>query len=91
MSATNANQSPLGWNSALAVWWSFFWRAAIYGGLLGGVLGFFAGMIAGTPEIGALVVTILGYIAYIPTSMLALKQALNKHLAALATLANVQQ
>lgn len=91
MSTTNTHQSPLKWNSAFAVWWSFMWRAMIYGMLLGALLGGIAGFFAGTPERGALFGGIAGYIGTIPASMLALKQALTKHLAALAALANVQQ
>ena len=91
MSTTNTNQSPLNWNNTLAVWWSFMWRAVIYGMLLGAVLGGIAGIIAGTPERGAFFGAIAGYIATIPASMLALKQALNKHPAALAALVNVPQ
>jgi hypothetical protein len=91
MSTTNTNQSPLNWNISLAVWWSFMWRAVIYGMLLGALLGGIAGFFAGTPERGALFGAIVGYIGTIPASMLALKQALTKHLAALAVLVNVQQ
>ncbi len=88
---TNTNQSPLSWNGVLSVWWSFMWRAVIYGMLVGALLGSIAGLFAGTPERGAFFGAIVGYIGTIPASMLALKQALTKHLAALAALVNVQR
>ena len=91
MNAANTNRLPLTWSGVLAVWWSFMWRAVIYGGLLGGLLGVIAGIIAGTPERGAFFGAILGYIAGIPASMLALKQALTKHLEFLAGLVKVQR
>ena len=73
----------------MPVWWSFVWRAAIYGALLGVVLGFCAGIyagISGVPERGALYGTIAGWIGTIPASMLAIKQSISKHLAALSSI-----
>jgi nitrate reductase gamma subunit len=80
----------LDWGKALSVWWSFFWRATIYGVLLGAALGFLAGMYAalsGVPDKATVYGGIAGWVGAIPGSMLALKQAISKHLGALAALA----
>jgi hypothetical protein len=88
MSTAN-NQSPLGWNKALSVWWSFMWGAMVFGVLLGALLGGIAGGYVGAtghPEKGALYGAIAGWVATIPASMLALKQAISKHLVSLSEL-----
>lgn len=86
MSTSNDKQSRIGWNKALAVWWSFIWRGVIYGVLSGAILGGIAGSFANTPEQGAVYGGVAGWIASIPASMFALKQAISKHLASLAAL-----
>lgn len=76
------------WEDALALWWSFFWRALIFGLMAGIVFGFIGGVIAvliSGPEQSAVFGMIGGYIASIPASMLAIKQAISKHLMRLAT------
>lgn len=81
------------WGTALKVWWSATWRGFLYGLAGGLVLGFVAGMVAGMrgePDMAADYGSIAGYIAAIPASMLALKQALAKHLTSLAALAAQQ-
>lgn len=79
------------WKKALPVWWSAVWRGAVYGLLGGVVLGATGGALAvmlHTPDKATTYGTIGGYIASIPASMLGVKQALSKHLASLAAIAN---
>jgi|GEM_PF-2244601 len=79
------------WGKTVSVWWSAAWRGSIYGFIGGFVLGFIGGFTAAllhTPEKAPLFGVIGGYIAAIPASMLGLKQALSKHLASLAAIAN---
>ena len=78
------------WSNALPVWWSFAWRGFLYGVLGGFALGAVGGAIAvatGVPEKAQFYGSIGGYIASIPATMLAVKQALSKHLASLAAVA----
>ena len=84
----------MSWKNTFPVWWSFVWRATVYGAALGSVLGAIAGafaVLSGVPEKAGIYGGIAGWVGTIPASMLALKQALNKHLAALAALVNAQQ
>ena len=79
------------WGKTVSVWWSAAWRGGLYGFVGGFILGFIGGFAAAllhTPEKAALFGAIGGYIAAIPASMLGLKQALSKHLASLAAIAN---
>jgi hypothetical protein len=80
----------VGWKQTMLVWWSFFWRALLYGMLAGAALGFFAGLfaaISGVPDRATLYGAIAGYLGALPASMLALKQALGKNWAVLSTAA----
>jgi hypothetical protein len=79
----------LSWGKALPIWWSIAWRGTIYGALGGFVLGFiggFASALMHEPEKARLYGMIGGYIAAFPASMLAVKQAVSKHLPSLAAL-----
>jgi hypothetical protein len=79
----------LDWNRLFPIWWSFFWRAAIYGLIGGFVLGAVFGAIAGATghlDKASLYGGVGGYIAGIPASMLALKQTLSLHLESFASL-----
>ncbi|MHA6204871.1 hypothetical protein ACXU4B_10635 [Dyella soli] len=79
------------WGKTVSVWWSAAWRGGIYGFIGGFVLGFIGGVTAAvlhTPEKAPIYGMVGGYIAAIPASMLGLKQALSKHLASLAAIAN---
>lgn len=80
MSAFETPRPFIPWAAALSVWWSFFWRAVVYGFLLGAVLGGAAGLMAGSPEQATSYGGLAGYLATFPASMLAMKQALTKHL-----------
>ncbi|MDR7134049.1 hypothetical protein J2X06_002928 [Lysobacter niastensis] len=76
-------------SETLPVWWSFVWRATIYGFVFGVLLGAIGGVFAavrGVPEQAQMYGAALGYLGTIPASMLALKQALSKHLVSLAAL-----
>jgi len=79
------------WRKALSVWWSVAWRGVFYGTVAGFVLGCIGGVLAAVtrhPEKATLFGLIGGYVGSIPASMLGLKQALSKHLASLAAIAN---
>jgi len=81
----------ISWSKALPVWWSLWWRSVLYGAVLGFFLGFvggFAVTILGQPEAASTAGMIGGYLGSIPASMLAVKQALEKHLSRLAAIAN---
>ena len=85
------SQTTIRWNKAVAVWWSLAWRASLYGlvgGLMLGAIGGGLAAIVGEPQKAGLYGSIAGYVAAIPASMLALKQALSKHLASLSALVN---
>jgi hypothetical protein len=78
----------ISWKQAMPVWWSFFRRAVVYGLALGALLGFFIGLYAafsGVPDRAALYGALAGWIGAVPASMLALKQAISKHLTRLTT------
>lgn len=78
----------LSWENFLPIWWSFIWRAVLYGFLGGLVAGFLAGIAAalmGQPEKGALWGAAAGYVAGIAASLPALKNALQKHLTRLSS------
>ena len=80
----------LDWNRLLPIWWSFFWRASIYGGVGGLILGAIFGAIAGATghlDKASFVGGVGGYIAGVPASMLALRQTLNLYLGSLTSLA----
>jgi hypothetical protein len=79
----------LSWNQSISIWWSFIWRATIYGVIGGAILGGIAGGLAVLTDSPASSIQwgqIAGYIAYIPASMLAIKQALEKHVMSLGEL-----
>lgn len=81
-----APPATLGWPRAVAIWWSFFWRAMLYGlvlgALLGGMAGFYAALI-GQPQQSAQWGMLAGWVATLPSSLLAIKHAVGRHLAAL--------
>ncbi len=57
------------WGNSVPVWWSFFWRATLFGALGGLILGFVAGIVVGImgrPDLGAAAGAIAGYVAAIP-------------------------
>jgi len=86
MSTLAGKQLLINWKKTIEVWWSFFWRTFIYVLLLGAFLGTFAGvfaLVSGAPDKGGLYGAVVGWIASIPASMFALKQALTKHIASL--------
>ena len=75
----------------MAVWWSFVWRSMVYGFVGGAVFGAITGAIAGATghvDKAAPYARIVGGIAGLLLSMLAMKQALQKHQARLAASAN---
>ena len=87
-SAPLIEQHGLGvrWGRALAVWWSAAWRGFLYSFLAGFVFGAVAAAIgrrmgmAAEAQVYGVMAT---YAVSIPLSMLAMKQALSKHVASL--------
>lgn len=77
------------WKQTLPVWWSVAWRGFLYGLVGGFILGFIGGVIAAMndPSMATTYGRIGGYVAAIPASMLAIKQALSAHLDSLAAIA----
>jgi hypothetical protein len=84
--AASVAAPSLSWRRALVLWWSFFWRAFLYGVvlgmLLGGMAGFYA-VVSGASEQAAVYGSIAGWVATLPASLLALKQAVSRHLGSL--------
>jgi hypothetical protein len=73
---------PITWSSSMKVWWSLFWRCALYGVVAGFFLGAIAGFFTelfGNSSNAAYNGMIAGYVGNIFASMLALKHALSKH------------
>lgn len=77
------------WSETVPVWWSFVWRASLYGLLIGLVFGGIGGFIAaasGSPAYAHGYGQIGGLLAGIPASLIAMKQTLAKHGTAIAAL-----
>lgn len=69
------------WSNVIPVWWSFFWRATVFGAVGGAILGAIAGVgvaIYGRPELASAAGGIAGYVAAIPISMWCIKFILSK-------------
>ena len=69
------------WNRVIPVWWSFYWRATLLGGILGAVLGGVVGFVfasVGRADLAAMAGAVSGYILGIPVSMLCIKIILGK-------------
>ena len=61
----------------MPIWWAFAWRAFLISMLAGLVLGAIVG-VAGSPQLGGAVGSLLGLFAAIPVSIWAMKSALSK-------------
>lgn len=75
--------TTLSWKQVMPLWWSFFWRATLFGLLLGFGLGAVGGVIAalaGVPDQSGLYGALGGWVASIPATIVALKYAVSKHL-----------
>lgn len=69
------------WGNSIPVWWSFFWRATVFGALAGALLGAIGGLIAGLMgrvDLASTVGGVAGYLIAIPVSMWCIKHLLNK-------------
>ena len=78
------------WSESIKVWWSMAWRASLYAGGAGFVFGMIAGLVAsgtGHQDQAMTYATVGGYLAALLMPILAVKQALEKHLARLAEIA----
>ena len=65
----------------MPIWWAFAWRAFLISMLAGLVLGAIGGFIvgvAGSPQLGGAVDSLLGLFTAIPVSIWAMKSALSK-------------
>lgn len=75
--AMNTNELTL--ERALPIWWAFVWRATLSVGVAGVFVGFMVSLIvgaAGAPELGRPVGAVLGWLASIPCSVWAFREAL---------------
>lgn len=73
--------SDLTLERVLTIWWAFAWRAGLSSLLAGAAAGFIGGVIvgaAGAGNLGAAVGGVLGWLASIPCSVWALREALRK-------------
>ena len=69
------------WRNSIPVWWSFFWRATLFGAIAGFLFGLIGGVavaIMGRPDLGDTVGLISGYVVGVPVSMWCIKQILGK-------------
>jgi hypothetical protein len=73
----------------MPVWWGFVWRSLVYMAAFGMILGIIT-ILLGVPYNRAThpLQTLVGYIAYIPLSMLALKNALEDQFPKLSAISN---
>ncbi|QUD87113.1 hypothetical protein [Phenylobacterium montanum] len=75
------SSTPLTNKQLVAIWWAFFWRATIFGAAGGAATTFIIAFLFGFAGAGQLPMTasaIIGYLAGIPCSVLALRAALSK-------------
>ncbi|MDG1463440.1 MAG: hypothetical protein P8R04_07670 [Gammaproteobacteria bacterium] len=69
------------WSNSIKVWWSFFWRATLFGGIAGALAGGIAGGILGAMgklELIESAASIIGYVVWVPISMWCVKTVLSK-------------
>ena len=70
------------YGNASRVWWSFFWRAMLFGTIFGFVLGFIGAFTIGPfvePETGQKIIApILGFLGAVPVSIWVFKKILSK-------------
>ena len=69
------------WGNTLKVWWSYIWRCTVFSLISAAILAFLGGFVVGTmgkAELGGIVGSILGFIAYILVSIWVLKKILGK-------------
>ena len=75
-------EQELTWGIAIRVWWSFMWRALLFGFLLGAVAGFIVGFAGGflglSKEQVILYSQILGAIMGCIAGVMVMKHVLNK-------------
>lgn len=69
------------WANTMPVWWSFYWRATVFGLLAGGLLGAVGGFVVamiGRPDLAGTAGAVAGYAVGIPISMWCMKEVLGK-------------
>jgi len=72
----------LSYKQTIPIWWSMFWRNTVFGFLAGGLAAFLAGIVAGSLGFSGsvpLLSAAAGFLAGVPVSIWAFKQALTKH------------
>lgn len=71
------------WQVAFFTWWSFAWRAMVYGAIVGAIagflVGFFGAMVGYAGQNAASWGGIAGFVCSLPASVFALKQSLEKN------------
>ncbi|MEP2103315.1 MAG: hypothetical protein ABJP02_08550 [Parasphingorhabdus sp.] len=70
------------YRQTIPIWWSMFWRNSVFGFLAAGIAVFFAGIVAGWSGFSGnttLLVAAVGFLAGVPVSFWAFRQALIKH------------
>ena len=78
---TNAEIKEISFDCLLSIWWSYLWRAVIFGAvagaIVGGVFGILIGLV-GRPELGGDIGGLTGGIAGFLVSIWAMHLALSK-------------
>jgi Na+/proline symporter len=75
------NEIRITWENILPVWWSFYWRATIFGLIAGAIVGALAGFVLGAmnkPELIPYAGGIAGFVVGLPISIICLKIAFEK-------------
>lgn len=75
------NKLEVTWTHTMTIWWSYAWRCLLFSMIVGAILGLIGGIIvglAGRPDLGGQVGSVLGSIGSFPVSIFFLKKILNK-------------
>ncbi len=78
----NLQEDDLTLDKLLSIWWALIWRSFLLSIIAGFALGLVGGLIVGMfgrPDLGAAVGGVLGWLGSLPSSLWALKKALEKN------------
>lgn len=82
VSAVPANTVEVTWGRAAKVWWSFIWRAVLFGiiagAVMGGVVGGIMGASGAAPTAAAGIVQLIGTVVAIPIGIWVTRTVLRK-------------